>query len=170
MVLTRPVRLLNWCQIHMLRLYLKFLISVVNCFKLLPITKVSDYGAFKLHLLSDILSLSWIFFRFKMQHKEFMKDDISTQNDLSFRWRPNSESFESISVAHKDTLLSSRLQLTFTYMIVYWTSKHLQYLVFNRFVRPYLNRGHEIYSSGRGAIHEIACCIDGLSLKTPIQP
>jgi len=71
----------------MLRLHLKFLFSLIRCFKLLFITKVFDCKALKLHLLSGILSLAWIFFRFRMKHRELIKNDLYAQNDLSFRRR-----------------------------------------------------------------------------------
>ena len=144
-------------------------ISLIRCFKLLLITKVFYCGALKLHLLSDNLSLSQLFFKFRMQHREFIKDDIYI-NDLSFLQRQNSKSFDSISKAHKDTLLGSRLQLTFTYVTVWLTSKHLQLWIFSRSVRPYLNRGPKIYGSGWWPIHEIACCANFLNPETPIQP
>lgn len=35
------------------------------------------------------------------KHREFVKDNISNQNDISFRWRPDSESFDSISIGKR---------------------------------------------------------------------
>ena len=133
---TRPVNPLNWCWILMSSVHLKILINLIKCFKLLLITNVSDCGTFKLHLLSDILSLAQILLRFRMQHRELVKDDISTLNDLSFRWSLDSKSFDSITTTPKESLIGFALQLTFTYMIVCHTSKHIQHWSFNSFVRP----------------------------------
>ena len=109
MVFTHSVSLLNWCWILMLRVHLKILINLIRCFKLLLITNVFNCGALKLYLHCNIFSLSQIFIRFRIQHRKFVKDDIFPENDLSFRWRPNSESFDSIFIAHKESLPGSGL-------------------------------------------------------------